>query len=327
METGMATRIAQISVGLFIAFSLCLAASYFGGFWWGLEMLSHLRVQFAAGTTLFVAIFLVQRAYVAAAAATLLLVANAAPLIPYFVPGLGSGHEDRAHPDAAAIRVITLNLQGQRADLDAVRRLIRREAPDIVLITEFETDPALLLRDLDDIFPHRAGSGHAGVFRLLLLSRFAVAEARLHRPSIEFLPVLEVRLCPAAADCFAVIGLHAPGPGSFGTEWRDAALRFAARRAAAVADGRVIVMGDFNATPWSRIFAQVLRIGGLADTAVGSSFRATWTARLPVFGLPIDHVLVGRGIGVGERRVADSIRSDHFPVVADLTLPPTRPAR
>jgi endonuclease/exonuclease/phosphatase (EEP) superfamily protein YafD len=262
---------------------------------------------------------------VAVSAAAILLFLNLVPLFPY----LGVSASAQAEGSGVGIRAITLNLNNEGADLDAVRRLIRREKPDIVLITEFETEPSAFLRDLDDILPHRTGSGRAGVFELLLLSRLPIAETRVRRLVSRFLPVLEAKLClpRAATDCFTIVGVHAARPGSVATRWRDVALRFAARRAAEADDGRVVVMGDFNATPWSRIFIDMLRAGRLNDAAIGSPFRSTWVGRIPLFGLPLDQVLVGHGIGVAGRRVAGSIGSDHFPVIADLTLPVLPPAR
>jgi endonuclease/exonuclease/phosphatase family metal-dependent hydrolase len=37
-----------------------------------------------------------------------------------------------------------------------------------------------------------------------------------------------------------------------------------------------------------------------------------------LFGLPIDHVLVGRDIHVLEQRVGGDIASDHYPISATL---------
>ena len=62
------------------------------------------------------------------------------------------------------------------------------------------------------------------------------------------------------------------------------------------------------------------RIGGLTDAALGSPFRSTWISRVPLLGLPIDHVLVGRGLVPLVRRVVDDIGSDHLPVVVDLAV-------
>lgn len=71
----------------------------------------------------------------------------------------------------------------------------------------------------------------------------------------------------------------------------------------------------------------MLRVGRLNDAAIGSDLRSTWVSRFPPFGLPLDQVLVGHGIGVEGRRVGAPIRSDHFPVIADLTLPAPPPAQ
>ena len=79
----------------------------------------------------------------------ILLFLNLVPLFPY----LGVAASAQAQGGSIGFRAITLNLHNESADLNAVRRLIRREKPDIVLITEFETEPSEFLRDLDDIFP------------------------------------------------------------------------------------------------------------------------------------------------------------------------------
>lgn len=313
-------RIGRLFTGFFLAFTLIVAASYMDGYWWGFELLSHLRVQFAAGAVIFLVFFLMRRRYVTAAAAAILLVFNMIPLAPYLMPNLAA----QAGSGGAKLRVMTLNLHQQQADLDGLRRLVRQEKPDMVLITEFRTAPQQFLRDLDDILPYRAGSPRAGLFRLLLLSRLPIADMRLHRPSLEFLPVMEARLCMPYAvmgDCLTVLGLHAARPGGAATGWRDAMIKFVAGRAEAIDDGRVIVMGDLNTTPWSRILQQLLRMGNLTDSAIGSPFRASWTSRNPLFGLPLDQVLVGKGFGVTGRRVGASIGSDHFPVIADIALP------
>ncbi len=246
------------------------------------------------------------------------------PLWPY----LGFFAGAQAQSDGVKLRVMTLNLHQQQADLAALRHLIRRERPDMVLMTEFVTAPSQFLRDLDDILPYRTGSPQSGLFRVLLLSRLPVAAAKIHKPSLNFLPVLEARLCAGKSDCFTLLGLHAARPGPAGpTGWRDAMLKFVARRAAAAGDGRVMVMGDLNATPWSRAMTDLMEGGGLRDAAIGSPFRSTWTSRFPLLGLPLDQVLVGRGMGIVSRRVAEDIGSDHFPVIADLTLPAANPAR
>jgi endonuclease/exonuclease/phosphatase (EEP) superfamily protein YafD len=90
--------------------------------------------------------------------------------------------------------------------------------------------------------------------------------------------------------------------------------------AARYRDGRVVMLGDFNTTPYSPIFPEVLKIGRLRDSALGFVPQTTWQSRFPLFGLPIDHILVGHGVSVLDRHVGAGIGSDHFPIIADLAF-------
>ncbi len=81
---------------------------------------------------------------------------------------------------------------------------------------------------------------------------------------------------------------------------------------------RFVVLGDFNTTPWSVRFSELLERSGLSESPLGRGLTATWTSRNPLFGLPIDHVLVGRDIQVLDQEVGRDIASDHYPVSATL---------
>jgi endonuclease/exonuclease/phosphatase (EEP) superfamily protein YafD len=79
----------------------------------------------------------------------------------------------------------------------------------------------------------------------------------------------------------------------------------------------IVLVGDFNATPWSYALTRVIGETGLAPLA---GLRPTWPAHLGWPQLPIDHVLVS-----GEWRLLSAERgpyagSDHRPVIARLAL-------
>ena len=102
---------------------------------------------------------------------------------------------------------------------------------------------------------------------------------------------------------------------------RDRQLRAIAEFVAA-APLPCIVAGDLNTTPWSAAFRDLLARGGLRDTALGRGVQGTWHARLPLPRIPIDHVLAPPGTEVLRRAVGPDVGSDHFPVEAELRLPP-----
>jgi endonuclease/exonuclease/phosphatase (EEP) superfamily protein YafD len=82
-----------------------------------------------------------------------------------------------------------------------------------------------------------------------------------------------------------------------------------------------VLLGDLNCTPWSPAFDRLLAAARLRDSGRGRGLHPTWFSAVPFVGLPIDHVLVGPGVGVRGRHVGPDIGSDHRPVIADLVLP------
>ncbi|MFD9405868.1 endonuclease/exonuclease/phosphatase family protein [Streptomyces sp. NPDC059989] len=158
-------------------------------------------------------------------------------------------------------------------------------------------------------------------FGVAVLSRHPVAAARNHR--ITRLSTQDPGRGPAPA----------PGFGEVVVRVRGVPLRVyvthldhradPAVRVAQVADmrrimargggGPYVLLGDFNAPPPARELAPLWR--ELTDAEPGGS---TYPARNPV--KRIDYVAVSAGVRVHGAAVADTLASDHRPVLADLRL-------
>ena len=111
-------------------------------------------------------------------------------------------------------------------------------------------------------------------------------------------------------------------PGHSAGRWNGAERAFerAAEVAAALADQPVLLMGDLNVTPWSPVFARLLKDGDLRDASGARGLTTTWPANCLWCGVLIDHVLVDPKLAVIGSRVAQDIGSDHRPVVAELAF-------
>lgn len=82
----------------------------------------------------------------------------------------------------------------------------------------------------------------------------------------------------------------------------------------------LVVCGDFNASPFSRVYRRLSR--DLVDVQCGSSRRlATWPARIPFWR--IDHIFVSDSLTVRSAAVLDDPlarrASDHLPLYAELS--------
>jgi endonuclease/exonuclease/phosphatase (EEP) superfamily protein YafD len=85
-------------------------------------------------------------------------------------------------------------------------------------------------------------------------------------------------------------------------------------------DRPLIVAGDFNITPWSPHFRDLITASGLRNVAQGQGWIPTWPRQFWPVRVPIDHVLIRGPFAVQSLTRGPSIGSDHFPVIADLTL-------
>lgn len=318
--SGLRTRIRDAlwlaAIGLLVA----TGASFLGERWWAFDLAAHFRPHMAAIALAAALLAAVARAPLVAAVLALVLVGNAAPLAARYAAA-GATPCDAA----GTLRLLTLNLYDSGTDPAAFRRLIEREEPDLVLLTELPPDLGPLIDDLPALPPYRVIDRIGSPFDVALFSRWPVAAWQMDRSVHRRLPVLSADLCSPAGDdaaplCLRVVGLHAAQPLLQQGVPQNAQLELAAEYVRSAPGGRAVLMGDLNLTPWSPRFDRLLAEAGLHDVSARRPFAATWRSALPGLGLVIDHVLASDGLAVACRRVAEDVGSDHLPVVADLAF-------
>ena len=83
----------------------------------------------------------------------------------------------------------------------------------------------------------------------------------------------------------------------------------------------LIVIGDFNSTPWYSLFRQILSKSGLKNSQRGFGIQTTWHSILPpILRIPIDHCLHSKSLTTINRSVGSNIGSDHLPLFVELKL-------
>lgn len=86
--------------------------------------------------------------------------------------------------------------------------------------------------------------------------------------------------------------------------------------------GSKILIGDFNATPWSIFFRQIRAETSLHDSArAAGGWQGTWPTYMPLLYIPIDHCLTSGDCRVVERSSGPYIGSDHRPICVRLLVP------
>jgi endonuclease/exonuclease/phosphatase (EEP) superfamily protein YafD len=298
------------------AFGLAAAtvAGFAGGWHWLLDLASHFRWYWLLAALVWFAVAPWRRSRLATLCLFAAMAANAWTLLPYWMPAAA---QDAAGLDT--LRIVSLNVLADNTDTGPTLGYLGQCGADVVVLLEVDDAWAKAVARLQPLYPHQVMHPQGDRFGIAVLSRLPLARERVE-PLAEGPPVVIVDLPVGRAGCL-LVAAHPPAP--IAADWsarRDAQLAAIGDLAATEARP-VIVAGDLNATPWSHGFRQLVRLRGLADSAVGRGVQATWNARRWVPRIPIDHVVVSPEVTVIARRVGPDVGSDHLPVEATLAIP------
>ena len=214
-------------------------------------------------------------------------------------------------PQQGRIRVMGFNILSRNHDLAAIEAEVRRNRPDILAMPEFHKDKWPLQTRLRDMFPHQANCAHKKYCNLALFSRWPIASVKaasrwLGPPYLHAI----VRMPQGPVHVFVVHTLRFPWLGS---QYKQMG---AMARIVRMQKGPVIVIGDFNASPFSITLERFLTETGLQ--------RLTWLPTWPAWPLPlpqlaIDHVFVsGHWRLAAGPWVGAAAGSDHLPVILEI---------
>ncbi|MEO7734338.1 MAG: endonuclease/exonuclease/phosphatase family protein [Kofleriaceae bacterium] len=306
-----ATAIAIVGVGVVELAALVPA--------WPFGLLEHFRVQYAVAALAITgcsAGFRMRGWFDAAAIATLLH-------LLVLAPDLERGR--RPMPGAGvAVRVLVLNVHTESASFAQVRALIDELRPDVVGLVEVDE------RWIAGVAP--ALASYAGRLEQPRADNFGVA-LYTRAPITGGIEYLDAEVPSAVGSvviggaALAIVLTHPLPPVSASSEQEQAreldAIAVRARELAAP----LIVMGDLNATPWSRAFHRLVSASGLCDSRAGFGVQASFPVMMPAMRIPLDHLLASCSIGIADRRVERDVGSDHLPVVVELVVPTSPPRR
>ncbi len=293
-------------------------AGWCGRWHWMLDLANHFRWYILALATVWLVATFRRTGPLAKACLTVAILGNAWAMLPYWLPTSAPASAAADGPDAVSF--VSVNVLTSNRDVDRAIDYLRGRRADLVAVLEVDDRWAAALGALADSHPHRLVRPRDDNFGIALLSRLPLEDARTVDFGDTGLPTIVARVRREAGD-FLVIATHpVPPKGSVYARDRDAQLRAIADFVAA-APLPCVVLGDFNATPWSTAFIDFTARSGLRDTALGRGIQPTWNARVWLPRIPIDHILAPPAATVLRRAVGPDIGSDHFPVEAELVLP------
>ena len=299
------------------ALALITVFTFAARLWWAFDLFSHFRLQYVLAALVLLIIALSARAYGSAAVfAAVALVHGAA------VKDLWLGDTASAAPGGVPLRLVSANVLAQNRTPEKVIEFVRAADADLVLLVDARgRDWREVLGQLRDLYPHHAQQAWRTRARVILFSRWPIVFEQVRQAPRSRRPYLVARLA-VEGRTLDVVGVHPSSPSPSqpgGTRRRNHELDHIAE-VVKDTDAAVIVAGDFNTTPWSPHFGDLLADAGLRNAAEGKGYIPTWPTWFWPARIPIDHVLLKGPIAVTAVRRGPAVGSDHFPIIADLRL-------
>ena len=290
----------------------------FARLWWVFDLFTHFRLQYFVAAVILAVVALAVRAYPTAAVLAAVALGHGLVIkdLWFGESGLEAGRE------GLPLRVITANVYDSNRTPDKVLDFVRRHEGDIVILIDAKRERwNAVLADIGALYPHRASAARREGSPIILFSRYPVLRHESVQPPGGERPYLEVDL---AIDerVVTVLGVHPASPtltDPSDSRKRNRSLNHIGR-SIQDRDRPLIVAGDFNITPFSPHFRDLITASGLRNAAQGQGWIPTWPREFWPIRVPIDHVLVRGAFAVRSLTRGPSIGSDHFPVIADLKL-------
>ena len=291
---------------------LGLIASRLGQLWIAFDVFSQFSLQFALVT----AAFLVGRFMPRLRLLTAFVIITAGLAAIGLWPHVATKYArvlDTAKSGERQLKVASFNSWYDNAEIDAVQSEIERIDADIITLVEIGPQHRQIIKDLSGRYPHHVECFSVDFCHMAILSKLPILSGN-GRTGWKGPPIITAQLGPEAGNLL-VFGVHT--------------IRFPHSRAQfnqiagfvellSATPGRKLVMGDFNATPYSRIIQTLEQNLGL----VRLSGLPSWPSMLNLPQVAIDHIFVTPGIRQLEsQQIGEPTGSDHYPVSVQIAVP------
>lgn len=291
----------------------------FGRQGWLLDLFAHFRPQYALLFLVAALVSFARRhaalAFVSTAGAMLAVVPVVQHLGLFSSSAQAVGSSMETQGAVAPFRLVTYN--AWQRDHAPLAEYLESTGADVIVLQEIGRTQADALHARLPSYPY--AHTQPGLEGAVVFSRWPVLDARTLRLGEGGTPASWVVIRWRDVTT-TVLGVHLHWPlGGRSARLRNQELAQLVVHARSVA-GPLLVAGDFNTTPWSSHFQDMIRNSGLRNCAAGRALLPSWPAQFMPLGIAIDHCLASNHWRSLDVRTGPRLGSDHLPVIADLML-------
>lgn len=301
----------ECKLGLLIGVGGLIGARL-GQLWIAFDVFSQFTLQFGLVTAAFVIGLLMPRAKLLAAFLVIVVGLVAIGSWPHAVGG-DEASRPVPHEGERPLRVASFNTWYSNERVEDVKAEIARLDADVVALLEFGPNKRPMLEALRAQYPHQANCFRIDYCNLVLLSKLPIADVQ-SEVIWDGPAYLAATLGPEAGG-LTVMAVHTIRFPHSRAQYRQVV---ALGKLLEAMPGRKVVMGDFNATPFSRIVKTLEARAGL----VRLTDLPSWPSQLGLPQIAIDHIFASPGIRPLSRQwLGRPVGADHYPIALDVGVP------
>ncbi|MBD2358809.1 endonuclease/exonuclease/phosphatase family protein [Tolypothrix sp. FACHB-123] len=302
--------------------------SYMAWFW-PIELFAHFRLQYLV-LSLIVTIILGilgktrhLKSKVIVIFALLLVGLNLIEVLPWYLP-----HAQQLTGNTSQqVRLLSFNINIQNQDNANIINVVQENRPDIALLMEVTPNTFdNLTAELKNTLPYTFRSPGGG---LAIFSRLPIKDIKADnfngKSGHNLIATLTLNKKP-----IQLIGSHPIVPVKRNTFHRRNLQLAALSDYIHDFNQPLIIMGDFNVTPWSPYYRRFINKTNLHNTRLGFGILPSWPRSathvnlpswvIPLINIPIDHCFVSKHFRVSGIYTGKNANSDHAPLITDLVL-------
>lgn len=231
----------------------------------------------------------------------------------FAIPFLSSRPSLPAGESAKKLTIASANVHVSTTDVTALRQWLSTQNPQVVVVLEVSNALGKTLPSLKD-YPYQIVEADNSPFGIALLSKLPIIQSNTITNN-DGIPHIEADV-NFYGKSISVVAFHPMPPlNVYYHQSRDEQLKALASK---IYDRQMpaIIAGDFNATPWSSAFRSLT-----AHNLKRTNLAPTWPNwGYKILGIPIDHIVASEHWLSTRHQVGNAIGSDHFPVIATLSL-------
>ncbi|MEZ5815072.1 MAG: endonuclease/exonuclease/phosphatase family protein [Alphaproteobacteria bacterium] len=225
----------------------------------------------------------------------------------------------------AAFKIMHYNRKYEITDHKNLVRFLSEEKPDVVVLQEATKSHSDAAKILIKTYPYQIHEPRVNAFGMVVLSKYPFKEYRVKNFERIALDNIQMRFVfePQEGHEVVVYALHPPPPTSAALRnQRNMELDLTTKDIKRDTEENIIMLGDWNITPFSPVFKSVLDAAELKQQHTEFPAFPTWPSpfSIPFLQIPIDHILHKGRLQLLEKKRGPAMGSDHYPVIATFAI-------